>query len=156
MNRGPNGQVGDHTGLLDFKCFAKIASGVLLLRMGNSPSWTKDIDSGFVLWLQNYLGWLESHPVPQQERHFPKFVFAVLEIDGHLELTVGFSNHGSYFYNQWAALKILVGDMDGAKNVAQEYFATLYQKQVTANGDQVSLPFAFIIDSKSTNQSVTA
>ena len=49
------------------------------------------------------------------------------------------SNHGSFFHNQFAALKILIGDLDGARQVIQRYFATTWQHQIWANGEQVGL-----------------
>ena len=48
------------------------------------------------------------------------------------------SNHGTFYYNQLAALQILVGDTAGAKQTVEEYFTTLYKSQIAANGDQVS------------------
>lgn len=50
------------------------------------------------------------------------------------------SNHGTFYYNQLAALKILVNDPTGAKNVTDTYFSTLYLAQIEANGEQVRLP----------------
>ena len=49
------------------------------------------------------------------------------------------SNHGTFYYNQLAALQILVGDTAGAKQTLEEYFTTQYTWQIAANGDQVSL-----------------
>jgi len=46
------------------------------------------------------------------------------------------SNHGSFFYNQLAALQILVGDLDGAKNTTNTYFTEQYMGQIDANGEQ--------------------
>jgi len=50
------------------------------------------------------------------------------------------SNHGTFYFNQLAALKILVNDLPGAKLVTNTYFDTLYKAQITANGEQVSPP----------------
>jgi hypothetical protein len=47
------------------------------------------------------------------------------------------SNHGSYYYNQLAALQILVNDTAGANATIQKYFSTLYKKQIGADGEQV-------------------
>lgn len=47
------------------------------------------------------------------------------------------SNHGTFFYNQLAALQILVGDKDGARGSLQAYFNGIYQNQIQANGEQV-------------------
>jgi hypothetical protein len=46
------------------------------------------------------------------------------------------SNHGSYFFNQLAALQILVGDLDGAKATVQDYFTGIYTTQINEKGDQ--------------------
>jgi hypothetical protein len=48
------------------------------------------------------------------------------------------SNHGSYYYNQLAALKLIVNDVAGATNVTNTYFSGIYLGQVEANGEQVS------------------
>lgn len=49
------------------------------------------------------------------------------------------SNHGTFYYNQLAALKILLGDFPGAKNVTDTYFRTLYMSQIVKGGEQVGL-----------------
>lgn len=49
------------------------------------------------------------------------------------------SNHGSFYPNQIAALKILSGDIVGAKTVLQSYFDNQFQDQIVASGEQVSL-----------------
>ena len=49
------------------------------------------------------------------------------------------SNHGSYYYNQLAALKLIVNDVTGATNVTNTYFSGIYLGQVEANGEQVSI-----------------
>ena len=47
------------------------------------------------------------------------------------------SNHGTFYYNQLAALKLLVNDSAGAKNATNTYFNTLFLGQISADGDQV-------------------
>lgn len=47
------------------------------------------------------------------------------------------SNHGTFYYNQLAALKILVGDLEGAKNATNDYFSKLYPAQIQTSGEQV-------------------
>ena len=44
---------------------------------------------------------------------------------------------GTFYYNQLAALQILVGDKDGAKQTIEKYFTSQYKNQIAANGDQV-------------------
>lgn len=48
------------------------------------------------------------------------------------------SNHGSFYYNQEAAVRLLLDDVSGAQATLQEYFSGIYQKQIAANGEQVS------------------
>lgn len=47
------------------------------------------------------------------------------------------SNHGTFYYNQLAALQVLVNDNDGAKDTINGYFDSIYLNQISANGDQV-------------------
>lgn len=54
------------------------------------------------------------------------------------KLTTHTSNHGSFYYNQLAALQVLAGDNNGAQQTIEEYFSTIYLGQINANGDQVS------------------
>jgi len=115
--RGPGVNTGTHTGVLDLKCMAKVVDAVLILRAGNATEWTQTIDSGFVNWTTTYIGWLTSNELALQEAAAP-------------------NNHGSYYYNQLAALQILVNDLAGANATVQKYFSTLYQNQVEASGEQ--------------------
>jgi hypothetical protein len=48
------------------------------------------------------------------------------------------SNHGSFYYNQLASLKILLGDFTGARNVTDMYFNGIYMNQIVKGGEQVS------------------
>ena len=66
--RGPGVWIGQHTGVLDFKCMAKITSAVLMLKLGNSPDWTSEIDSGMKSWLSDYIGWMTNNTLALQER----------------------------------------------------------------------------------------
>ena len=50
------------------------------------------------------------------------------------------SNHGTFYYNQLAALQVLVGDTDGAKATVEDYFTGKYKAQIAADGDQVRVP----------------
>ncbi|TCD62512.1 hypothetical protein EIP91_006786 [Steccherinum ochraceum] len=117
MQRGPTGQIGTHTGVLDLKCMAKIVPSILILREGKAPEWTSDLDTKFVNWTNSYLPWLETNKIAVEEED-------------------SLNNHGSFYYNQLASLQILVGDTDGAKNTIQKYFNGIYQGQIAKNGDQ--------------------
>lgn len=48
------------------------------------------------------------------------------------------SNHGSFYFNQLAALQLIAGDKDGSAKTVQAYFNGLFKNQVAGNGDQVS------------------
>ncbi|PFH51147.1 hypothetical protein AMATHDRAFT_143319 [Amanita thiersii Skay4041] len=117
MQRGPDGQTGSHTGVLDLKSMSKVVSGILLLREGKSSAWTPDIDAQMVAWSKEYITWLETAHIAIEEAHAE-------------------NNHGTFYYNQLAALKILVNDMNGAKNVTDAYFKQQYLSQINANGEQ--------------------
>lgn len=117
LKRGPGTQVGQHTGVLDLKCMTKLVSGVLMLRNGSAPAWTADINSGLNSWVTQYIQWLTTANLALQEK-------------------ASTNNHGSFYFNQLAALQILVGDTAGAKTTIQEYFQGIYLNQISANGDQ--------------------
>jgi len=117
MHRGPDGQTGSHTGLLDFKAMAKIATGILIFRKSNCTDWTPDIDSQMIAWIQQYTTWAETASLA-------------------LEEAFSNNNHGSYYYNQLASLKLLLKDSAGARNVTDTYFNTIYRGQINANGEQ--------------------
>ncbi|KAF4613020.1 hypothetical protein D9613_010913 [Agrocybe pediades] len=117
MQRGPDGQVGSHTGVLDLKSFAKVASAILILRKGGSTEWTKDLDDQMVAWSKEYINWLETAKIAIEER----------------EAT---NNHGSFYFNQLAALKLVVGDTQGAKDVTNAFFDGIYMNQIVASGEQ--------------------
>ncbi|KAH9929064.1 chondroitin AC/alginate lyase [Epithele typhae] len=117
MQRGPTGQKGTHTGILDLKCMAKVVSAVLLMREGKAAAWTTELDTGLNSWTTEYIGWLTSAGIALEEKAAP-------------------NNHGTFYYNQLAALQVLVGDNDGAKATVTDYFTTKYLDQIAANGDQ--------------------
>lgn len=117
MMRGPNGQVGTHTGVLDLKGMTKIISGILIFRLANNSDWTSDLDTQMTNWTTQYISWLQTNTLGLQE-------------------AAATNNHGSYYYNQLSAIQILVGDTAGAKNSTNTYFNTLYMNQIDANGEQ--------------------
>jgi hypothetical protein len=55
------------------------------------------------------------------------------------------SNHGSYYFNQLAALQVLVGDTNAAQNTTTTYFSTLYMNQVDQNGEQVGTNLSHLV-----------
>jgi len=117
MNRGPTGQTGTHTGILDLKGMAKITTGILIFRKKGCTDWTSDIDNQMVAWTKEYIQWLETAPISLEEE-------------------AATNNHGSFWYNQVAALKLLVDDTPGALNVTNTYFNAQYKSQIEANGEQ--------------------
>ncbi|KXN81032.1 hypothetical protein AN958_06278 [Leucoagaricus sp. SymC.cos] len=117
VERGPGSTGGTHTGVLDLKCMTKIVSGILILRKSNSTVWTSDLDNGMNSWVGEYVQWLETTEIAIEE-------------------ALSANNHGSFYYNQLAALKILLGDFTGARNVTDTYFNTLYMAQIVKGGEQ--------------------
>ncbi|KAK0205589.1 chondroitin AC/alginate lyase [Desarmillaria ectypa] len=118
MKRGPDGQVeGAHCTSVTSKCFTKIASGILILRQGLCVDYTSEVDSQVLEWSGEYITWLESAAIALEEGESA-------------------NNHGTFYYNQPAALKIIVNDLLGALNATDTYFRTLYPSQIEASGEQ--------------------
>jgi len=117
MARGPGGQVGMHTGVLDLKGFVKIVSGILILRKRNCTDWTSEIDAQMIAWTQKYITWLETNSLGVDE-------------------CASLNNHGSFCFNQLASLKLLVNDIPGSVNVSNTFFNGIYQGQINSTGDQ--------------------
>ncbi|KAJ7507089.1 chondroitin AC/alginate lyase [Mycena galericulata] len=125
MDRGPTGQVGErtdvwtgtHTGVLDLKGMVKITSGIMSLRKRNCTDWTDELDTAMNAWTQKYLTWLETNQLGVEE-------------------CASLNNHGSFCFNQLAALKLLVNDVPGSVNVSNTYFHGIYQGQINSTGDQ--------------------
>ncbi|KAJ7883727.1 chondroitin AC/alginate lyase [Mycena olivaceomarginata] len=117
MNLGPGGQNGTYTGILDLRGFAKIASGILLLRKISNSGWTSDLDTQMIVWCNKYIDWLQTAPNAIVAAHAT-------------------NNHGTIFVNQLAGLKLIVQDTAGAVNWTQGYFSGIFQGQVNSTGDQ--------------------
>ncbi|KAF7972128.1 hypothetical protein HWV62_18852 [Athelia sp. TMB] len=117
MHRGPTGQVGTHTGVLDLKGMAIISSAILILREGNSTDWTSTLDGQMNTWLTQYITWLQTNPLALAEG-------------------AATNNHGTFYYNQLAAIQIVAGDKTGALNTTTTYFNAQYMNQINANGEQ--------------------
>lgn len=95
MARGPDGQIGQHTGVLcvlaqihtpytslpldmssDLKGFAKIATGILILRKANSTDWTSDLDNAMIAWCKEYITWLETTDIALEEKAATKYILS--------------------------------------------------------------------------------
>ncbi|QRV79293.1 alginate lyase [Ceratobasidium sp. AG-Ba] len=113
--RGPGVQKGSPTGVLDLHWWPKALTGILLMRAMNV--WSEQDIAGVVAWGRSYIPWLLTNELARAERGSD-------------------NNHASYFYNQLAALQILVGDNEGARATLQDFFTGVYQEQIDANGDQ--------------------
>lgn len=55
---------------------AKIVSGIIILRKGQCPDWTTELDNQMNAWTRDYIGWLEYTPIALEEGEAPKFVIA--------------------------------------------------------------------------------
>ncbi|KAJ7644910.1 chondroitin AC/alginate lyase [Roridomyces roridus] len=118
MDRGPTGQMGTFTGPLDLRGMAKIASGILMLRKTKNSDWTEARNAQFVAWCNKYIGWLQTAPQAKS---------AAAQLN----------NHGTIFVSQLAALKLVVGDTNGAVSLIQGYFSGIFKGQINSNGEQV-------------------
>ncbi|KAJ7201130.1 chondroitin AC/alginate lyase [Mycena pura] len=117
MQRGPTGQVGTHTGVLDLKGMTKVVSGILVLRKQNCTDWTPDLDAQMISWAEEYINWLETNKLGIDE-------------------CASTNNHGSFCFNQLASIKLLVNDIPGAVNASNTYFNGIYKGQINSTGDQ--------------------
>ncbi|KII91574.1 hypothetical protein PLICRDRAFT_105018 [Plicaturopsis crispa FD-325 SS-3] len=117
LHRGPTGQNGSHTGVLDLKNMAKIVSGLLILRNGNSTAWTSDLNTKMESWMKEYISWLTTAPIALEEGAYP-------------------NNHGTFYYNQLSAIQVFIDDKTAAQQSLQKYFSNQYMKQIVASGDQ--------------------
>ncbi|CAE6428812.1 unnamed protein product [Rhizoctonia solani] len=119
--RGPPGtQAGSYMGILDMRSLVKVVNAILVLRETQSPYWTQDRDDKMKAWATQYVQWVETSPVGQKAERAA-------------------NNHGSFYPNQIAALKILSGDIASAKQALQSYFDNQFQDQIVASGEQASL-----------------
>lgn len=115
--RGVGMNIGTHTGILDFKGMAKIATGIETLRLGNATEWTQQVDDGFKGWLTAYLPWLKNSTLGVGER------------------TLG-NNHGTFYINQEASIHIILQDKPAAIAALNSFFSGEFQAQIDASGEQ--------------------
>lgn len=64
-------------------------------------------------------------------------VSAVIPIRNDFCLHAVFSNHVTFYYNQLAAMHIVVGDRQAAINSLNTFFNGHFQNQIIASGEQV-------------------
>lgn len=114
----------------------------MIFRKGNATDWTPDLDGQMVSWVQQYIQWLETSDLAIQESESAKCVTTVHSRDNDAERKIN-SNHGSFYYNQFAALKLIANDVPGALNATETYFNHIYLNQIDANGTQVRHVFHF-------------
>ncbi|KAJ7862137.1 chondroitin AC/alginate lyase, partial [Mycena olivaceomarginata] len=127
MNLGPGGQnvfsAPCSCATRDLRGFAKIASGILLLRKISNSDWTSDLDTQMIVWCNKYIDWLQTAP--------NAILLHAVDMSDPL-----CSNYGTIFVNQLAGLKLIVQDTAGAVNWTQGYFSGIFQGQVNSTGDQ--------------------
>ncbi|KAJ1311739.1 hypothetical protein OPQ81_010209 [Rhizoctonia solani] len=116
--RGPPGtQGGSYMGILDMRSLVKVVNAILVLRETKSPYWTQDREVKMKTWATQYVQWVEASAVGRKAARAA-------------------NNHGTFYPNQIAALKILSGDIAGARMVLQSYFDNQFQDQIVASGEQ--------------------
>jgi hypothetical protein len=125
---------------------AKIASGIIILRKGGSTDWTTELDNEMNAWTKEYITWLETAKIALDEKAADKYVLLPL-LSRRTTVTHYFhSNHGTFYYNQLAALKVMVGDNAGALEVTNTYFGGQYLFQIKGNGEQVNCLIMLALD----------
>ncbi|GAB1519392.1 hypothetical protein RhiTH_002458 [Rhizoctonia solani] len=131
--RGPPGtQAGSYMGILDMRSLVKVVNAILVLRETQSSYWTQDRDDRMKVWATQYVRWVEASAMGKKAERAA-------------------NNHGSFYPNQIAAMKILSGDIVGAKQVLQSYFDNQFQDQIVASGEQASLTWCFNLEAMITN-----
>ncbi|KAH8797701.1 alginate lyase-domain-containing protein [Flagelloscypha sp. PMI_526] len=119
IHRGPGGQKGDLTGVLDLRHMCKIVVSLLILRQTQASAWSSIDDTSFNKWATQYISWLTTSQIAQGAEN-------------------AVNNHGSFFTTQLAALQIAVGDTTAAHDTIQHYFESPkgFVGQIAKNGDQ--------------------
>ncbi|KAI0068276.1 chondroitin AC/alginate lyase [Artomyces pyxidatus] len=117
--RGPGkkGQQGTFTGVLDMRGLVRVINAVMVLRATGGTAWTAQREAGFKAWVTSYVSWLEQSPIAIKAAGSP-------------------NNHGTFFVNQLAAAKILLGDKQGAIAALQGYFGHQFLDQIASSGEQ--------------------
>ncbi|KAL0571298.1 hypothetical protein V5O48_010662 [Marasmius crinis-equi] len=115
--RGPKGQRGRHTGVLDMKGFVRLSTAIEIFRKSNNTDYTPKIDAAMMAWCSNYTTWLETNPTALKEK-------------------AALNNHGTFYRVQLASLKLILNDRAGAKQVIEDYYNGLFHTQIEANGEQ--------------------
>ncbi|EJC99012.1 chondroitin AC/alginate lyase [Fomitiporia mediterranea MF3/22] len=115
--RGPQKQVGQYLGVLDFRGMVKVANAILIMQAVNAPAWTSNLQSEMKDWTTQYLKWLQTSGIGKKAISAP-------------------NNHGSFAANQVAAMNILAGDTDAAMGALESYFNGQFRDQIAASGEQ--------------------
>ncbi|KZV86732.1 hypothetical protein EXIGLDRAFT_840551 [Exidia glandulosa HHB12029] len=115
--RGPGVENGTYTGILDYRWITKVANAVSIMRAANTTQWSAADDSAFNVWGKQYINWLTTSSLGNQAY-------------------TATNNHGTFYINQLAAMRYMVGDLQGAANALAGYFSGIYLNQILASGEQ--------------------
>ena len=72
--RGPEKQVGQYLGILDFRGMVKVANAVKVLQTSNSKDWSADTNMKFGKWVNSYSQWLGTSAIGKKASEAPKYV----------------------------------------------------------------------------------
>ncbi|KAI0048344.1 chondroitin AC/alginate lyase [Auriscalpium vulgare] len=114
---GPSGQIGTFTGVLDMRGLVRMINAVMVLKTVGASAWSAQRDAAFKSWVSSYVSWLEKNPAAQKAAGSP-------------------NNHGTFFVNQLASAKYLLGDRQGAVDALKGYFGRQFLDQIAASGEQ--------------------
>lgn len=117
--RGPGKahQTGTYTGILDLRGMVKVVNAIQLMRSTKSPDWTPAREQAMTKWVQAYASWLENSDLGK-------------------EVSSKANNHLTFYVNQLAATKMLLGDTKGAAATLQSYFSNQFLDQISQSGEQ--------------------
>ncbi|EIM92549.1 chondroitin AC/alginate lyase [Stereum hirsutum FP-91666 SS1] len=114
---GPSGKEGTFTGILDLRGMVRVINAIQVLKATAGTTWTAEQDKGMKAWVTKYVQWLETDKQAQKAADSP-------------------NNHGSFFVNQIAPLKLYLGDTQGAAQAVKLYFSGKFQDQIAQSGEQ--------------------
>ncbi|KAJ7139931.1 alginate lyase-domain-containing protein [Mycena epipterygia] len=117
--RGPgaSGQQGTFTGVLDLRGIVKVVNSICILKAVGSSDWTNKRDQAMSNWMGNYSSWLVNSDLGKSTASKA-------------------NNHATFYCAQLAAVKILIGDTQGAIKTLKTFSEDQFLDQIAASGEQ--------------------
>lgn len=116
MVRGPGKYEGTFTGILDFRGMIKVVNAVTMLKAKASVEWAAK-EQAMQSWMGEYAVWLTESPI------------------GRITASKS-NNHLTFYVAQLAAVKMFIGDREGAIGLLKGFFDGPFMDQIAASGEQ--------------------